>query len=196
MGYEFLKNAAINFTKHEAVTFGALAIAVTVISVIVKELLAQYAFYIARRTNNPAIKADGWHHRTDALSSVVVLLGILFTGKFWWADSVLGGIIALMLFWAAFSIMRETITKLLGEQPSKELLSQISAEIKALYEGENMQPHHFRLHDYVLHKELIFHILLDKNLTIETGHAIAENIENMISKKFSIMATVHVEPKN
>ena len=195
IGYEFVKQSITGFTNHETVTFGVWAIVVTVISIVAKEAMAQYAFIVAKKTDNPAIKADGWHHRSDALSSVVVLVGILLAGKLWWMDSALGLVIALMLFWATFSIMRETITKMLGAQPPKELLNQIIAEIKALH-SENVQPHHFRMHDYVLQRELVFHILLDKNLTIEAGHAIAEEIENMIKKKFSIMATVHIEPKN
>ena len=46
--------------------------------IIVNELLAQYAFWVGRKTGNPSLKADGWHHRSDALSSIIILVGIFF----------------------------------------------------------------------------------------------------------------------
>lgn len=193
IAFDFLKNAMIRFTQKEAVSYGTAAIIVTVISIGVKELLAQYAFYMGRKTDNAAVKADAWHHRTDALSSVMVLMGILFAKQFWWIDSVLGALIALLLFYAAYTIIRETITKLLGEEPDQDLINKITAEITQLY-PKDLQLHHFHIHNYVMHKELTLHIRLDKNMSIEKGHAIASAIENKIHERFGIIATIHVEP--
>lgn len=68
IAFDFIKDSAIQFRNQESTVFGTLAIVVTIISIIVKEALAQYAFYIGRKTDNVSIKADGWHHRSDALS--------------------------------------------------------------------------------------------------------------------------------
>ena len=193
IAYDFLKNSIIQFNNKEKVEYGAIAIIVTVVSIIIKELLAQYAFYIGRKIENASVKADGWHHRTDALSSVVVLAGILFAKQFWWIDSVLGIIIALMLFYATFAIMKEAITKLLGEEPGQELIDKITDEVKKIY-GNDLKVHHFHIHNYVVHKELTLHIRLNKDMTIENGHKIATEIEKTINEKFKIAATVHVEP--
>jgi cation diffusion facilitator family transporter len=179
------------------VQFGTLAIVVTAASILVKEILAQYAFYIARKTGNLSVKADGWHHRSDALSSVVVLAGILFANLFanqlWWIDSVLGAIIAIMLFYTALAIIKESITKLLGEEPSADLTEKISDEARAVY-PHDMCLHHFHMHNYIQHQELTFHIRLDRGMSIEAGHAIASEIEDRIKEKYGIMATIHVEP--
>ena len=88
-----------------------------------KEGLAQYAFFVARKTDNLSVRADGWHHRTDALSSLVVLVGIFFAKQFWWIDSVLGIIISLLLFYATYEIAKESIIKLLGEIPNQDLIT-------------------------------------------------------------------------
>lgn len=193
IAYDFLKDAIILFSKKEGAQFGTLAIVVTTISIVAKESLAQYAFYWGKKTGNISVKADGWHHRTDALSSVVVLVGIIFSEKFWWIDSVLGFIISLMLFYATYQIAKEAIMKLLGEEPSKELIDQISSSVQSIYQ-EDLQLHHFHLHNYVNHQELTFHMRLDKNLSIETGHKIATDVEAMIFKQFGITATAHIEP--
>ena len=193
IGFEFLTKSIEGFQNRAAANFGSLAIAVTIISIVVKEALAQYAFYIARKTENASVKADGWHHRTDALSSVVVLAGIVFARHVWWIDSALGVIIAVIIFHAAYQIVRETITKLLGEEPSEALTAQITEEVKNCYR-DDLQLHHFHIHNYVAHKELTFHIRLNRELSIEAGHRIASDIEKRIQDRFGISATIHVEP--
>ncbi|MCK4890583.1 MAG: cation transporter, partial [Candidatus Aminicenantes bacterium] len=77
VAYEFLKGSIEKFFSGESANFGLIAIVVTIISVLVKEGLAQFAFRLWRITGNIALKADGWHHRTDAFSSLLVLVGIL-----------------------------------------------------------------------------------------------------------------------
>jgi len=193
IGYDFLKQSIVQFRNRETVHFGIIAVVITVVSIAAKEALAQYAFYIARKTGNTSVKADGWHHRSDALSSVVVLIGITLSKYFWWIDSALGAVIALFLFYAAFNIMKETVTKMLGEEPDADLIEKITAHVKAVYH-DNLQIHHFHLHDYVTEKELTLHIRLDKDMTIEKGHQIASEIEEKIKEDFGIMATIHLEP--
>ena len=197
VAYEFLKNSIMKLSNHETANYGRLAIIATIISIIAKELLAQYAFFIAKKTGNAIVKADGWHHRSDALSSVIVLAGILLGMKFkdqlWWVDGILGILVALMIFYATFEIMKEAITKILGEVPGQELTEKINSEIRKIY-TDDLNMHHLHLHNYVLHRELTMHIRLNKNLSIKEGHKTATVIEDLIKEKFDTDATVHVEP--
>jgi cation diffusion facilitator family transporter len=193
IAFDFLKNSLFRFRQKEAVRYGTLAIAVTVVSIVVKEVLARIAFYIGKKTDSASVRADGWHHRTDMLSSAVVLAGIVFASRFWWIDSALGAIISLMLFYAAYSIVKESTTKLLGEEPEQELIDKITRTVKNIY-AYDMQLHHFHIHNYVLHKELTLHIRLNKDMTIEQGHNVATDIEYIIENQYGIIATVHIEP--
>lgn len=193
IAFDFLKDSITQFKNQESTEFGTIAIVVTLVSIVVKEALAQYAFYIARKTENVSIKADGWHHRTDALSSVVVIVGIMFAKQFWWMDSVLGAIVSLMLFYATYQIAKESINKLLGEKPSLDLIEKIKNSIQQ-YDLLTLQPHHFHIHNYVRHQELTFHIKLRNDLSIEEGHRIATEIENIIQENFGIVSTIHIEP--
>lgn len=193
IAYDFIQNSIVQLANREATTFGTLAIVVTIISIVVKEGLAQYAFYIAQKTGNVSVKADGWHHRSDALSSVVVLIGILFAKQFWWIDGVLGIIIAIMLFYATYEIAREAIKKLLGEKPDQKFEEEILEIIKTCH-PKDVIPHHFHIHNYVNHQELTFHIKMDNHITIEKGHQIATDIENQIFKQKGIITTIHIEP--
>jgi len=197
VAYDFFEESVTKFRNRDAVEYGTLAVVVTIVSIIVKELLAQLAFYYGRKTDNAVVKADGWHHRSDALSSGIVLAGIItsfvFGKKFWWMDSVLGILVALAIFYATIKILNEAVTKILGEEPDAELVRDITERVKAVYH-DDLQLHHFHIHNYVLHKELTLHIKLDKNMTIEKSHRIATAIEKMIETDFGIIATIHTEP--
>jgi len=193
IAFGFMESSVRHFINKEKVEYGLIAIIITVASIVLKELLAQYAFYIGRKTDNSNIKADGWHHRSDALSSVVVLAGILFAKQFWWIDSVLGVIIAFMLFYAVFEILKEDITKILGEEPGSELIGKITNEIKEIY-NDDLHIHHVHLHNYTTHKELTFHIRLKGDLTIKEAHNVTVEIERRIEEKYGMIITIHVEP--
>jgi cation diffusion facilitator family transporter len=196
IAYDFMINSIERFRNRESVIYGTLAIVVTIVSIIVKELLAQVAFYIGKKTDNVIVKADGWHHRSDALSSIIVLVGILitkFTVDFWWMDSVLGMFCSIAIFYAAFQVMKESVDKILGEEPKQEMIDLINKEIVAIY-GTDLNIHHIHLHNYITQKEITFHIRLDKNMSIDDGHKIATTIEEMINEKFEIFATIHIEP--
>jgi len=194
IAYDFLKDSILEFKAKESAHFGVLAIIATVVSIVVKEVLAQYAFYIGRKTDNLAVKADGWHHRTDALSSVVVLVGIFFTHRFWWIDSVLGIVVALMLFYAAFEIAKDAILKLLGEKPSVELIEKVE-KIARTTAKMDVIPHHYHLHNYISSQELTFHIKVDNQASVATAHELATQIEVNILQELNIIATIHIEPK-
>ncbi len=193
VAYEFLMESIEKLQQKETANFGTIAIVVTIASIIFKEGLAQYAFFAYKKTGFSTMKADGWHHRSDALSSVIVLIGIFLKDYFWWVDGVMGLIISGMLLWAVFSIVKDAISKILGEQPSEEIVEKVK-KILNNYTDFDFHPHHFHLHDYGDHKELTFHIQLNGEMYISKAHAIATNIEQEIKQKMNITATIHIEP--
>lgn len=194
VAYEFGKESIDKLLLRESANFGILAIIVTSASILVKEGLAQYSLYIARKTGNTSIKADAWHHRSDALSSVIVLVGIFLKDYFWWIDGALGLAISALLFYAVFTIMREAIKKLLGEEAGEKLIKQIK-KITCKTAGFNVEAHHFHIHNYGNHKELTFHIVLDGKMDLQTAHNLIDQIENNIREELGIEATIHTDPK-
>ncbi len=193
VAWEFFSGSIEKFRSRELTNFGTLAIVVTVVSILVKEGMAQYAYYTYRKTGFETLKADGWHHRSDALSSLVVLIGILLGKQFWWIDSVLGFAISLMLFYAVFEIIRGTTNKLLGEIPNEEMVRDIEQLVRRVSQQE-ICPHHYHLHSYGDHLELTFHVMLPGSLDIDTGHEIVSQIERALREEMHIQATIHLEP--
>ena len=193
IAYDILVDSIRKLSDQKSADFGLVAIIVIIVSIVLNEGLTQYGFYLGRRSGSMTVKADAWHHRTDAISSVVVLTGIFLNKYFWWIDSILGIIIALMIFYVVYDIIRKAANKLLGEKPSAELIEKIESIIDE-HSSSDVKPHHYHFHNYINHKELTFHIKLDQEMTIVEGHELATKIENSIFDKLNIHATIHLEP--
>ena len=189
----FIGDSLSQFKTKESADFGTLAIVVTIVSIVVKELMAQYAFFLGRKSESSTVKADGWHHRTDALSSLVILIGILFKDYFWWIDGALGIAVSLLLLYAGYEILMESVNKILGEEPGEELIEKVKSYISTLYDFD-LHPHHFHIHNYISSKELTFHIKLENSISVEDGHSIATAIEELLDDKLSLKSTIHIEP--
>ena len=175
------------------IDFGKLAIIVTIISIIIKEIMAEYAFWIGKKSGNTAVKADGWHHRSDAFSSLIILIGIFLKKYCAFIDEILGIIISLIIFYTAFTIIKETIDKILGEAPTPDTVDYIK-NISFEIAKENISPHNFHIHNYITHSELTFHVLLNSKMSLKDAHALITKIENEIKSEKSIEVTIHPEP--
>ncbi|MBM3419686.1 MAG: cation transporter [Bacteroidetes bacterium] len=193
VAYSFISDAWSKFTDRQTTEYGTLAIIVTTVSVVAKEALARYAYTLARKTGSEVLKADGWHHRSDAVSSLIILAGIFSGGFFWWIDSLLAVIVAVLIGFAAWKIVLSTVNALLGEPLPKEKIDSIRIIGKEIC-GRATDFHHFHHHNYISHSEVTFHMRLPGDLTISEGHELADKIEKAIRDRMGIEATIHMEP--
>ncbi len=190
---DFFMEGIHRLGDHTPAKYGLIAIIVTSVSVVVKELMAQFAFSAYRKTAFLSLKADGWHHRSDAISSVVILVGIA-AGRFvWWADGVLTLLVSFMIGWTALKIIREGVKPLLGESPNKELLTYLSTRCDELMKMKT-HVHHVHLHRYGQHLELTFHLKLPPDMSLKEAHDHVTLVEKKIREEKNIEATIHVEP--
>lgn len=193
VAFDFIVGAIEKFGSKEKTIFGKIAWVVTIVSILAKEAMAQYAFWAARKTNSSILKADAWHHRSDALSSIVILIGLTVGNYFWWTDAVLSFIVALMIGYTSYEILSKEITSLLGESPTEDLL----LSIRETAQKACVQPiylHHIHIHNYGQHSEMSCHIKLPPKMTLNEAHDICTVIENAIEEKFGYVSTIHPEP--
>ncbi len=193
VSYSFLMESIERLKNQESANYGIIALVVTILSVVAKEGLAQYAFYIARKTKSSSVHADGWHHRSDALSSVIILVGIFLGRFYWWIDGVLGIIVAILILYTAVMIIKNSSHTILGEKPTPELKKTIN-DLCHEAASINVYAHHLHIHNYINHKELTFHIYLPDSMSISEAHDITTDIEQKIETTLEIDATIHVEP--
>ena len=179
----------------QAATFGLSAIIVFLVSVVLKEALAQFSYWAGRKINSASLKADGWHHRSDAIASLLIVVGALFGSRFWWMDGVLGIAVSLLILYAAFDIMRSSTASLLGTKPSPELEDKLLRLI-AQETPVATNFHHLHAHTYGEHQELTFHLDLPPAMTLHDAHNIASRVEQKVREDMAAEATIHIEPSD
>jgi cation diffusion facilitator family transporter len=189
----FIREGIEKYVDKGSANYGWIAIGATVLSVLMKEGLAQFAFWGHRRTESDILRADGWHHRSDALSSIVILIGIFIGRYVWWIDAALSVVVAFFLFYAAYDIIKNSISVIIGESATPEFEQKVR-DVAYSSVDKDIFLHHFHLHNYIVHKEITFHIRLPKDLTIEKAYSITKKIEVDLREKLDIESTIHVDP--
>ena len=193
VGFNFFVESIHRLIDRQAAAYGTLALIVIAASVVSKEAMAQVSIRAGRRTNSRSLIADGWHHRSDAISSLLIFIGIVAGQRFWWTDGVLGLVVSLLIFHATFGILKDAISALLGEEPDEEEIARI---ISLSYQltPHDLHVHNPRVHDYGQHRELTLHIYLPADMRLSEAHEIVTALENAIKKEMGIEATVHIDP--
>lgn len=195
VGIHFVQNSVEKILNHNKAYFGTLAIIVTAVSVIVKELMARYALKIARKTKVESVKADGWHHRSDAISSMIILIGIFFEKRIWWIDAALGIMVSIIIFYSAYNILKTSIDILLGSEPEAEIIEKIK-NIASGITKENLRLHHFHIHTYGFHKEMTFHIVLPGEMKLNEARDITQVLFEKVKEELNILATIHIDTQS
>lgn len=175
-----------------------VALVVAAISIIGKEVLYRWTAAVSRRIMSPALAANAWHHRTDAISSLPVFLAVGGAMLFpQWAllDLVGAVVVAIFILYAAFRIIWPGLRELVDAGAPTE----ICREIIALAQGNHQvkQVHGIRTR-YVGSRILVdLHVVVDGNLSVKIGHDIAEDVKERILQNGPavIDVIVHVEPE-
>lgn len=176
----------------------ALALWVAMLSILVKEMLYQYKSRLGHKYSSEAILADAWHHRSDAMSSVVALVGIggaiLGGGKWKLLDPLAGAIIAAVLLGVGVKIFRRTALELMETMVPDKQIAEIrrAAEATPGVLGTNVVRGR-RAGDRVI---VEIHIEVDRAITVHAGHEIARDVRQRLRDGLTYIGDtlVHVEP--
>lgn len=177
---------------------GMLALWAAVVSILLKELVYQYTVRRGRSLNSPAVEANAWHHRSDALSSVGTLVGIggaILLGNRWtMLDPLASLVVAFFILRVAWKLMHQGLNELLEaslpEEVEKEILDIVSSF------PDVHDPHHLRTRRIGSRYAIELHIRMDGALPLATAHARTCEIEKKLKEHFGSDAhiTLHVEP--
>ncbi|WP_448577378.1 cation diffusion facilitator family transporter [Thermosphaera sp.] len=193
VGYEFFKQSIEKLLHRESLMFSSMALGVMVLSAVLKELLARWAERLGEKHEMSSVKADAWHHRSDAVASLLIIIGLLVGETYWWVDGVLGLIVSGLIVYLAWSLIRTASDRLIGRAPLpveeeelRKIISSIAPQAK--------DPHHIHIHEYGAHVEITLHLRLDPKINLEEAHRIATLIEEEVKNKLGWEVTVHLEP--
>ncbi|HET6498304.1 MAG TPA: cation diffusion facilitator family transporter [Coriobacteriia bacterium] len=194
VGGSFLVDSVRRLVNFQAATFSVAAIVVFAGSIVLKEALAQFAFWAGKKINSRAVTADGWHHRSDAIASALIVVGALVGRSVWWVDDALGIAVSLLILWTATDIVRGSASPLLGESVDQVTEGHVADAIRAEYPAVE-DVHHLHVHRYGRNAELTVHVRLPAHMSVEEAHGISQRMERRINGELGIVATVHVEPR-
>ena len=177
-----------------------LALWAAVISIAAKELCYRVTVAVGRRVGSPAVIANAWHHRSDALSSVGSLAGIgaaIFLGRRWAIlDPVAGCVIAIVIFAVAIKMalpsMKELLDISLPEDIENEIVA-IASGVEGVSDVHNLKTR--RNGPSVI---IETHIKVDHHISIVAAHEISTEVERRLTEHFGpeTQISIHVEPDN
>ena len=194
IGYTAARTILSGETAQIAVP-GVLALVAAVVSIAVKEGMFWFTRHYAIKINSGALRADAWHHRSDALSSVGALIGIAGARLgLPVLDTVASLVICVFIVKAAVDIFRDAMDKMVDSSCDEETENAIRS-VAGAQEGvicvDLLQTRAFGNKIYV-----DIEIRADGQSTLEATHEIAERVHNAVEKEFPAVKhiMVHVNP--
>lgn len=187
--------ARIHAGSSSDIRLGPLAMGAALASVIAKEALYWVTRRVALQTHSAALYANAWHHRSDALSSVAVLVGLVALALGYpHGDQIATIAVGLMIIFVGVRILSGCLHELAERAVDQQTIEQIHGII----DGEGRIRNWHKLRTRTVGREIFLdvHILVDPDLKITEAHAIADALEHALhegmSRPLNIM--VHVEP--
>lgn len=174
---------------------GILAIAAAVLSIVVKEWMFWYTRGNAKKINSGALMADAWHHRSDSLSSVGALAGIIGARLgFPVMDPLASVIICLFIFQAAYEIFKDAVDKMVDKSCDDETEQKIRTLVLKQHGVLRVDALHTREFGNKIYVDL--EIAADGHLSLNESHEIAEDVHDEIEKAFPRIKhiMIHVNP--
>ncbi|UCB54107.1 MAG: cation transporter [Thiotrichales bacterium] len=166
-------------------------------SILSNEGLYHYTKFVGHRIRSNLLLANAWHHRSDAVSSIVVLVGIAGTQfNMSKLDAYAAIIVAVMIARIGFKLGYDSVQELVDASLEPELVEKIRQKILS-HEGVR-HLHMLRTRRLGHYAHVDVHILVEPRLSVSEGHHISETVEKMLKESFDTIndVTVHIDPED
>lgn len=185
------------FAPEELLRPEALALLAALISILVKEWLYWWTLAYARRVRSDMLRANAWHHRSDAISSVVVLVGVGGTlAGLTYLDAVAAILVAVMIARIGWEIGWTAVTELVDTGLEQERIDAIRETIRAV--GGVRDIHMLRTRRHGGQASADVHVLVDPRVSVSEGHMISVLVERRLKDQIDEITdvTVHIDPED
>jgi len=167
-------------------------------NVLIKESLYRYKVRVAKRTGSSSILANAWDHRSDALCSFAVLIGlgiVRWGGPKWiGADEVAALVVVAAILWTGVQLFRNSSSELMDLQADDELVRQIKTAAENVPDVKAVEKLWVRKSGLEYFADI--HIEVDQSLTVAEGHRIGHRVKDRLIAEFPSLrdVLVHLEP--
>jgi cation diffusion facilitator family transporter len=173
-----------------------LGIGIMVVSCIANYFVSARMLKVAKKTDSIALEADAWHHRTDVLTSVGILLGLIiirFTG-ITILDPVMAIIVALFILRTAIILVLKSTRDLIDVRLPPDEEDRIKSIVQK-YAGSYLDFHEMRTRKAGSDRFIDFHLVVCQDTSIEIAHNLADQMEGEIIHEFPRASIIiHLEP--
>lgn len=193
-GVELLKSAVGKILAPEPPTLNWLPIVILAVSIVVKLWMARFFRRVDGIVHSQTLAAAATDSRNDILCTAVVLVSTLFGGFTGIAvDGYVGVAVALFVLWSGFSVIRDTVSPLLGQAPDPEFVAAVKDAVLA-HEGI------VGVHDLIVHNYgpgrvvLSLHAEVPCRRDMMESHDLVDRIEKELMQTFRCVACIHMDP--
>lgn len=175
-----------------------IALIAALVSILLKELVYQYTIYKAKGLNSKSMIANAWHHRSDALSSIGVALGIggaLLLGDKWrFLDPVAAIVVSAFIIKVSIQLVRPCVDELMEKSLDADVEKEI-LDIALSCDGIK-SPHHLRTRRIGNHIAIDIHVMMNGDMSLTQAHNVATLLENKYKERFgnNTYICIHFEP--
>lgn len=171
------------------------AVAFMGFSALFKEWMARFSIFLGKKIDSQALIADAWHHRSDAIASLLVGVGLVLVRFGVYAlDGYLGLFVVVLLAWVGVELVRDSVSFLIGQAPSQEFMEKLRTVVLSVPGVLNF--HDVLVHDYQNQKVISLHIEVNEDLTAREAHEIALQVQDELKAKLGdSQVVVHVDPR-
>ena len=195
IGLSLLKESALKVLHPTPVAFSWLSIGVLAASILVKLWLSGFNRAVGKKINSETLMATAADSRNDVLTTGAVLLSTILCSLTGYGiiDGIMGVGVAAFILWSGWGLVMDTLSPLLGESPSPELVEHIERTVMS-YPGV-LGVHDLMVHDYGPgHQFASLHVEFPAETDPLTAHDVIDNIENDFLKKDRLQVTIHYDP--
>lgn len=195
IGLSLLKESALKVLHPTPVAFSWLSIGVLAASIFVKLWLSGFNRAVGKKIDSETLMATAADSRNDVLTTGAVLLSTILCSLTGYGimDGIMGVGVAAFILWSGWGLVMDTLSPLLGESPSPELVEHIERTVMS-YPGV-LGVHDLMVHDYGPgHQFASLHVEFPAETDPLTAHDVIDNIENDFLKKDRLQVTIHYDP--
>lgn len=198
VGLNLGMKAIVDISRGDFIGVEPIALWAAVISIVIKEWNFQYVWRTGKRLNSVSLKADAWHHRSDAVSSVAAFIGIAFTiygGEKWhFMDHLAAVFVAGMITFVGIKFFRQAASDLMDALIPEEQLEEIRRALRQTPGVLGVETLAARKSGLGILVDV--HLEVDPHITVQQGHDIASAARNDLKKRCPNIQNVlvHVEP--
>jgi len=183
-------------TPHELPKTFTLYVLLVVIAV--KELMFRYVLRVGKQIESNAVKADAYHHRSDAITSIAAFIGIsiaIYKGKGWEsADDWAALVASILIFYNAIQLVRPGLEEIMDAAPSGEVVEKVRLLASQVKEVKFLEKCYVRKMGFDYFADL--HIQVDPDLSVAEGHRISHLVKDkLLASGLGIKdVLIHIEP--